>query len=1502
MTNSFIKILKKKIVVTLPSNINFENFENILKLCYQKIWDLEHTFIVFDLSKVSWFDNFYLSLFSLWILELKSAGKQISLISPTDGKVKDFLKKYHFNYFAKRENINYPENSDFRIGVKKNLPYIPLIFADEIEFWELVQSLDSNSFFSTLFSETIFSKITQKGAIKDILITEVGDNMYNHGGGRFANLIMIRFSNANSLYLKNLPLFEKNFFLKLNNKPYITLIISDKGPGIFATLRDTYLRDEIIVNKKGNPDEADIIEYAFMQHSSRRSVPERLSKVAPSNISDTEGVSGFTGLFQVKEIVKLLNGSMLIRSGKSFVYYDYYNYNQFGEAKFRSTDYKEFNDLTDFGGVQYKITIPIITENIDDFYQVKPKFDKRNFKNDIELIYLRLDAYFKRETKFQINGTDLALKSLSKALISFEHSAYFNGLIIDFTNHNYCDSKVLIIIICKLMRLQHVSNKPIIIRSLDSSIASVTNSSLETQKTLLKSGISIFNDYTYKDIIGIPEYDRKIYKEILKGEVRTDEHEQFVRKYSYLFVDTEVGFRTLVSRFNVLRIIKENLTNELNEIILKPENKVYHRDKKVLLSSNGLYFESYFEIYSLVSDYDNKSKVFDWISFWLMTVKPVYVLSVSKLCYDLIEEIRSLKINRYTTSFENILVENSLEINELEKISYKTKDAPTLVFNDVVATGNTIKKIINSLEIADTSVAISIVNCSGISKLQLRNGNEIKLFAITNESIPYYTSKPNDWTYDEIYRTDEATHRLIERVHFNPKKYLADDPLKQFGIKKKILESNGVKVEVYVNNFFDFLVKPYKAYLTKVISHRRFMPVMFDIRTILNVLSDDIAYSIWLSIQHECKKLKINPIKEILSICSVYYGALYDLDTVINLLRRDYLPKSKNEKIHVNILDDVFDTTVTYEGKGIVLIEDAFCTGENIFKLIEYFERKKAKYILIYVIIKRGAYRIAQRLSKISEFGNSYVRVNYLFDAEIPVYNIDENPIDKKIAEYEYIKLRLQKLKVADFVNRLIENHSYARLDDGKKITEYSNSNSYYEFLTLRWLLEMAKSEFLPRRQLLYILETATDFRSLRTIISILAEEKDYFLKKDENLQIFYGKLRDKIVSDCRSLLSNIDKSESDIIVYEMFIILYYLAKNEIFQIIRSFIIEENLFHFFLPIIVFLESIERNNENIKAKLELIKYLEEKEFSREKGARISINILKKIWEKDQQDISQLDFNDKVNSLRIILKSTFHNFQRNYETRSEKLRDIDSANEYWISVKSIINVSFEHVDNFLEGNQYINKDKFAEVIEKLFKLLKEGEQFFNNQNIDSKNYEIHKDDFELILAEIMKTIFDAEKGLLPKLEKCFSINLKKAVQFHLDKMKAENYKIEYKDPPASALVFCELDSLHDFLDEIFVNIKNHSEATSICVEISKFTLSEKEIIKLEIMDNGSTNKELKYKIGLEKLTQKIGNYGGEFTINRLQETDAKYGVGYRTIVTLYLYDLSEDILNNKKYANS
>ena len=77
-----------------------------------------------------------------------------------------------------------------------------------------------------------------------------------------------------------------------------------------------------------------------------------------------------------------------------------------------------------------------------------------------------------------------------------------------------------------------------------------------------------------------------------------------------------------------------------------------------------------------------------------------------------------------------------------------------------------------------------------------------------------------------------------------------------------------------------------------------------------------------------------------------------------------------------------------------------------------------------------------------------------------------------------------------DFVNRLIENHSYARLDDGKKITEYSNSNSYYEFPDPRWLLEMAKSEL---RQLLYILETATDFRSLRTIISILAEEKDYF-------------------------------------------------------------------------------------------------------------------------------------------------------------------------------------------------------------------------------------------------------------------------------------------------------------------------------------------------------------------------------------------------------------------------
>src|SRR5262249_18294010 len=157
----------------------------------------------------------------------------------------------------------------------------------------------------------------------DVILKELGDNMFLHAGGTAAHFIMTK---VQSLYpsrslkwqrtkKRQLPDVEALFISKLGREPALEVVISDKGDGIFATLKHAYEDDEALVKEPHPPTECEVLEYAFAYHSSRRTVEERVGLIKQVISSASLRIPPPTGLHRLKEIVRENHGLLYVRSG-----------------------------------------------------------------------------------------------------------------------------------------------------------------------------------------------------------------------------------------------------------------------------------------------------------------------------------------------------------------------------------------------------------------------------------------------------------------------------------------------------------------------------------------------------------------------------------------------------------------------------------------------------------------------------------------------------------------------------------------------------------------------------------------------------------------------------------------------------------------------------------------------------------------------------------------------------------------------------------------------------------------------------------------------------------------------------------------------------------------------------------------------------------------------------------------------------------------------------------
>lgn len=1492
MIKDLIQKIGSTLKISFQSTIDTYSFEKLLAYAYPLSKKTTHKKVVFDFSKVYWCDVLQLSMIALWLQELKDLGKDLTVQYPKIAHMIIFFEQYGFDDFL--SNIKATTDHSMKSTAGKNYsnkPFLPLTFLDTNEFNDLLNNLSNEDYFNVLFDEVSTVALAKRGLIKDVILKELGDNMYSHGNGRFANIIMTKQSH----HKRQLQLLEGNNPLDISIKEsnFLTFVISDKGQGIYKKLLSAYKDDVLIDNKNSKPSHSDLIEYATYEHSTSRTTSERLKLIEDIIADDLENIDPFTGLFQIRETIKRHKGVLLIRSGNAFTIF---NYNKGKEIISKSSDIKGFKELANFGGTQIKVVLPIIND-FDHFYEASPpSFIHKETDKQFNYRYLRLDNFFVIANNFDAPTLAREYSNFKENIKQYSYDPNIDGIIVDFKNRVTLDSKIQFLIISILIKLQELHHKIHTVLNIDSNIVILINQSLQNKKINTLNPLVIFDEDLTRDIIGLKEYDRQLFKNLQN--IKSFESEEqiiFVSRYNFLFsankLTDEVEFKH--NRRKILLQVISYLLTELRLIISDPQNTIYNPHLKVL-TQNGIYFESYYEVNNLVKNPSWRQKVKEWIFYQTILLKPSHIFSLSHYYGVLINEMIAESKNDTICSLKHINLKTPLVHEQLSELPYLViKKA--IICTDVIATGYSIRDIFEFIDPASVSFIISLVNVT--DNKWINSNFKFQVTSIISAPISSYQSKPDNWLYEEIHSTDSETHQLLKPSA--EKKLLGDIPkltrLQNLEPKRDQIQIEEESVFINTNPFLNEIVVPNDAYFIRVISEGKYMPVKFNIPIIINKLENEVTQDLLQSISYLESKFKVK-LKHFIYFDNKNQN---NFKIISRNIIKSY-PQLQLHNLSYNHLEAHYQ--IDFLQSGVIIFDDAFLTGENIFRMLDYCEKNNASIVFIYILIKRSTDRIANRLQKINNYGTTKVFIKYLFDVEIPAYPEGFNPITKTINEYKAIFNRYQNFQFSQYIENRIARTTYA--DFNTITTLASKQEDYKYFIRLRWKIEQAKNHLADRKDLASILTKGKNkVRLLSILATILCEEKSVFLDNISFLKsFFYPKFKDSITEILLQLLNESLVGVEVEYRQDIILTLIYIDETKFINFLKSeaalnYLLDTNEKLF--PLLSALILSPKTLNLYSSKIDFINKIIKSSEQLEQVETPFLVYLKGVWINEKNEYFGDFYKEKVNYITKLLKVSFHEVNKRIDYLREAIviQNVNEIEQLWDNLYGLINAGFEtlqllfHKENYGLTNGNLNNKVNALrndllLIQGMLKIKTQPELLEINDQLIFK------------IGEFEENLLGSD-GLVRMLENEFRTELKEILVFEKEQFQKKNIEVTLDFSDNSCVAFIRKMDFKTIISNLRENIIQHSGASKVLITLTKIAEAEEHLILLNIFDDGKRVDVIEEGVGISLITKTAFIYSGSCKVEKLSTSDSKYILGYRTVAELIFHDLSKEILNTPQY---
>jgi len=1471
-----------EIQIKFPKKINSLVFEDILKEFLKA--SKQSNVVRFDFSVVDWCELFEISLITLWIKELLNDGKKVHFVSPAFEKVKSFLASYEFGRFLSDNGIiNDLKYATAEGDTLLSTAYFPIKFLNEPSFKSLLSYLSDTVNYSSTFADILNFGFIKKAQLRNVIVQELGDNMYRHGEGLLASLAMSKFGTENTQarrtewrnrILKNCSSLERPFFEKLNGNDYFTIVFTDKGPGIFNKLKKSFLEN----TNQENYTECDVLEYAFYEHSTSRSLEERLGGLAEiyeAFIKSHEGslvMPPPTGLYMLLNIVKQFYGLLYLRSGSSIIVYDFLN----GGKPIKSSNTTGLKKLAHFGGTQFKIHFPL-NLNPHIAAQDLQKFLFPETERDIEYQYYRIGDFFFEENKEHYNDERGSFFTFSKEIDQFKanNSKHLSGIILDLAQNVPISTKAMFLVIAKLMSTQEKNFSHVLI-NLPPDLVTPLKNALATAQSPLRP-IILFDTNFKREIIGVSQSDEHLFEGLFQKKFFDDELDNiFITSNDHLFVqDNSVSFKH--KRKEIFKTASSAISAKIKNLILEKSNKFFYPKAKVPLSS-GQYSEGYFDLFRLFFSSNFNPLLKQWLSYYLFDRRPTHLLSIGKSSSFLTKEIineRKIYGAAYTFKHFEIEYPASIDFTYLFDLNEEFYDAKNvIIFCDVVGTTKTLTNILQHFLKVNNIEILTVVNASDLSgSAIILNHTHIPINSILEKGLKFFKKIPSSWPDDALIGVDYSTNKIVNKSIETPLPLWSGRATEEFitGViekDNKYLQGHFIHDETHLTYLLDIplITKNHGDEISKIILTH------FTDREIQSEGVPENGKVLYLS-----DKEGLKDIARVLTT-----SLLYSTDVVQN---SDFFLNDGHS-------DD------EYKDLTIVIIDDAFNSGENVIRLLDYCNRKKAKSIFVYVLFKRGSDYSARKLSSLKQYGTAKISFHYLADIPIPTYSPHNCPACRRIDGLKQLNENLKREKGMTSLTKFID----LQIDQNQAINVKNLAAEHYSFakyeskyapgdLLFRILLQEAEKDWLARD---YLISKISRFLSPKQSPDVLLL---FRIVVSESL---YGIITNKLEGENR---------ESDILVLTIKVIQQCLKNideinSEDLDLLLSLLTEIDEDRFIENLNPILSQSKNDEEKINVILKHL-YLSKKSY---KYSETVVNALKNIkdcpaplgqliqnvigrWEL------QLNLPDAVVLQTLeILRECNHEIEKHIDIiqgyRKDTVNNPDLNRDWHFLLDYLKEICFQlrQLGNFNFINPLVNDD-IGEMIKNLKNIIDNGHNLIKNETDTARQLRT----LQPWLWKMDDVLYQDKCNLQYIVESCMT-NVAEIINHVLGLMekKLEKLNIMMQLPEVPCVAFGDKNGLQAIFYNLLQNIQQHAQADKLLIKI-ELDGDRKNLI-IQFYDNGILlNDKFEYDFGLNKCKSNATNYLGNFNLKNLESDDSeKDNFSKKATVTLKFIKTRKQLL--------
>jgi hypothetical protein len=1097
--------------VKLQDEINPVQFERVLKKYYRQTTSKNaREAVIFDLRRLTWIDLLPLSMLLIWMRRCLDVGRKVEALMPRpddESGTQDARTHLHRCGFARMlEDWGVSLDTSMQqlsgeVGPPKTAstevcPF--LLFKDLKGFESFLSEISNTQAYENRFHEGFDIEIVRIGALRDILIRELGFNTQQHGKGMTAHLAMVKIGRLTgsrkedhlSSRLKSVPTWEVPFFRALGYRGRVELVVSDAGPGIFKKLKKAYTGDpELSSKERQKPLEEAVLNYAFAYHSTSRSREDRLRDYAELLKAESfPEIEVPTGLYWVKELAKRFGGQIEVRSGRAYVSLDFSRKDAPVLRSHRSEKrLADLRGLCAFPGVQMVLRFPLISEE-----QTGTSSRLRIQEPTSEIKEPASAEVTVVQDHFALEQADNVQSDVAAAAGILTLTEQLRQKLVPFGN-GYKDATAYVLDFVGV----ELSNKAWFLM-------------LACLSQLPRDAVHL--------LTGVGACDLAELDPVVAALSKTVGERHGIRKvFPWALFDVDlrecriVGGRTLPESTSqtlparaVVRVLLNSRRERIARQIADPARHI--RQEGHFVIPERYFTPIFFEAARIIS-FPTLVQDIAWLWAHELAEADCYtMLSFSEEVFPIGQHVVRHLERISGRRPQLVTLSAALGFADLSKLVSLPADTKVAILTDVVCRGQVLQQLLDCASFLDIKLILAVADQSTEQPLRQIARPAIKipivLRSLFSERVETSNHLPPDWDRHKIHAVDKTTHRALP---------LPEDLGDRWKTPREFLEKVAVPGQALLEGHFEF--------------GGRHFTHMFLMEPIIERVGDNVAEAVFAGVEAalrgENKTLSTQKISIVYNAESPTSGEL-----VSRLLEK--FPKANSCRLSKDELRLQLPAREKpkEENKLALVVDTVVATGETLQALIDYAHRDGASTICAFGVISRLSLLDLQFFRKIQFYSGSSLTVSFFAHVTLPAYNPGFCPVCLLAQDVEHhCALLTQSAKTRSFLDQYREDLQPIRLSSNTEGAVLGLPTVFQEprveAIALRTRLAEAIYSVDARHEFETISQcAATNRDAFVDLLSVVGSEFFGILRDPRMFEdIFYKESRQCLQSACSSLL-----------------------------------------------------------------------------------------------------------------------------------------------------------------------------------------------------------------------------------------------------------------------------------------------------------------------------------------------------------------------------------------------